>query len=334
MENVRYEILPEIAKLGHVALETTDLEKSLWFFEEVVGLEKTETVDGVHYLRAWGDFDHHTLSIKEGPEARVDHIAWKAKRREDIGNFANLLREADVEVEEVKAGTEAGQGDAIRFQLPSGHNFEIYFDMEKPAAADPKHKSILKNQPYKAWRKGISPRRIDHVNIGTNTDASVITDFLQEKLGFKMREYLKTPDGNLGAGWLSVTNLVHDIAVMGRPDIKSSHEIHHLSYWSDNAQDILRAADILADQGIPFVGPGKHGISQAMYIYVVDPGSGVRLELFSNGYLIFEPDWEPIEWKADEMAAGFTFWGEQSGMKPEDLTTISAGEPLKSPKKV
>ena len=55
---------PEIAKLGHFALITTDLEKSKWFFSEILGLEETETVDGVVYLRAWGDFEHHTLSLQ------------------------------------------------------------------------------------------------------------------------------------------------------------------------------------------------------------------------------------------------------------------------------
>ena len=34
-------LLPEIAKLGHVALVTPDLEKSLWFFKELIGLEET-----------------------------------------------------------------------------------------------------------------------------------------------------------------------------------------------------------------------------------------------------------------------------------------------------
>lgn len=334
MENIKFELLPEIAKLGHIALETTDIEKSLWFFEEVIGLEKTTTVDSVHYLRAWGDFEHHTLSIKEGSEARVDHIAWKARRREDVGNFAILLREADVEVKEVKAGTETGQGDAIRFQLPSGHNFEIYFDMEKPAVADPKIKSRLKNQTYKAWRKGVSPRRIDHINLGTNIDTRIITDFLQEKLGFKVREYIKAPDGSIPGSWLSVTNLVHDLAVMSRPDIDGPNELHHLAYWSDNSQDILRAADILAEQNIPFVGPGKHGISQALYLYVQDPGSGVRVELFSNGYLIFEPDWEPVEWSVDEMSLGFTFWGEQAGMKEEEGGTLPVGENSRDTKSV
>ncbi len=322
---VQFNVLPEIAKLGHVALVSTDLEKSLWFFKEVVGLEETEEVDGVHYLRAWGDFEHHTLSLTAGPESRVDHIALKAKRREDVENFAVLLEDAGVEVLKVEAGVEKGQGEAIRFQLPSGHNFEIYFDMEK-TKANAERKAALKNQTYKAWRKGISPRRIDHVNIGTNGDPNIVINFLAEKLGFKIREYIKAPtDGMMGA-WMSVTPLVHDVAVMGDPTFNSPHELHHLAYWSDNAQDILRAADILCEHGIQFIGPGKHGITQALYLYAIDPGSGVRLELFSNGYLIFEPDWEPIEWTLEEMKLGFTYWGEQAGARPEGQEfTINAG---------
>lgn len=322
----KYVLLPEIAKLGHIALVTKDLEKSLWFFEEVIGLEKTTVVDGVHYLRAWGDFEHHTLSLVQGEESHVDHIAWKARRREDVENFAVLLDEAGVEVEHIPAGVETGQGEAIRFCLPSEHQFEIYYDMEKPVVEDPKRKSILKNQTYKAWRKGISPRRFDHVNLATNLEPIVIIDFLTEKLGFKVREFLKGPDSKVKSAWLSVTTLVHDVAIMQTKSAQTSAELHHLSYWSDNSQDILRAADILAENEIEFVGPGKHGISQAMYIYVIDPGSNTRVELFSNGYQIFEPDWEPIEWNFSEMKVGFTFWGEQAGMSGQKESLTPAGQ--------
>jgi catechol 2,3 dioxygenase len=332
MEKFNY--APEIAKLGHVALVTADLEKSLWFFKEVIGLEETTVVDGVHYLRAWGDFEHHSLSITAGEESRVDHISWKAKRREDVNNFAILLKDAGVDVQWVDPGAETGQGKAIRFQLPSGHPFEIYFDMDKPEV-DKKRKAALKNQTYKAWAKGVSPRRIDHVNIGTSMNTKIVTDFLSEKLGFKLREYVKAPDNTQLSAWMSVTNLVHDVAVVGDPRMKSTHEFHHIAYWADNAQDILRAADILSEEGIKFVGPGKHGISQALYLYVEDPGSGMRVELFSNSYLIFEPDWEPIEWTFDEMALGFTYWGEQAGMTPEGTSTINASPaPVKLNEKV
>ena len=49
---------------------------------------------------------------------------------------------------------------------------------------------------------------------------------------------------------MSVTPLVHDIAVITRPQAKTPNQLHHISYWLDNAQDILRAADILAKKAL------------------------------------------------------------------------------------
>lgn len=302
-------MLPEIAKLGHIALITPDLKKSLWFFSEVLGLEETEVVNGTHYLRAWGDFEHHTLSLKQGEKSKVDHIGWRTKRPEDVEKFAELLTEAGAEVKWVESGEEAGQGRAIRFELPSEHPFEIYYEMEK-TQPDQDRKSVLKNQTYKSWRKGASPRRIDHVNLATSHDPSVIHKWLIDNLGFKMREYVDLGNGVIQAGWLSVTPLVHDIAVMAEPEAKTPNRLHHLAYWFDNAQDLLRAADILSENGIELIGPGKHGISQAIYLYVKDPGSGHRVELFSGSYLIFEPDWEAIKWTPEDLKVGLTYWGQ------------------------
>ncbi|MEH7085705.1 VOC family protein [Neobacillus drentensis] len=302
---------PEIAKLGHVALVTEDLEKSLWFFKEVIGLEETREVNGTHYLRAWGDFEHHSLSIKAGEKSYIDHIGWKAKRREDVGTFALLLEDAGTDVRWIKDGEEVGQGEAIRFELPSGHRFEIYYDMEKPEAEEGR-KSVLKNQVYKSWAKGVSPRRIDHVNLQTSMDNKLIVSYLTETLGFKLREYFVNPDDEQVASWMSVTNLVHDVAMMTTKNSIGPNEMHHIAYWLDNSQDLLRAADILCENEVGFVGPGKHGISQAMYIYVKDPGSGLRVEIFTNSYLIFEPDWEPIKWTYDEyLKHGSTYWGDR-----------------------
>jgi catechol 2,3-dioxygenase len=302
---------PEIAKLGHVALVSANLEKSLWFFRDTIGLEETEVVDGVHYLRAWGDFEHHTLSITAGETSYIDHIGWRTKRREDVATFAKLLEDAGTEVRWIEAGEEVAQGEAIRFELPSGHRFELYYDMEK-TPADESRKSVLKNQTYKSWAKGVSPRRIDHVNLQTSCDNAEIVKYLQEALGFKLREYFVNPDDVQVASWLSVTNLVHDVAIMSTSRSKEPNEMHHIAYWLDNAQDLLRAADILCEAEVQFVGPGKHGISQAMYIYVKDPGSGLRLEIFTNGYLIFEPDWEPVKWTYEEyLKNGSAYWGDR-----------------------
>ena len=317
---------PNIAKLGYVSLVSADLEKSLVFFKEIIGLEETEVVNGVHYLRAWGDFQHFTLSIEQGERAYVKHIGWRTKQKEDVAEFKSLLEKEGLIVETIQPWTTPGIGEAIRFTAPSGHTFELYYDVKK-TLADEKKRSVLKNQTYKSWAKGISPRRIDHVNLHTTENWQVTYKFFQEILGFNLREYLKVDESNeILAGWMSVTPLVHDIALVSRKneELPTKARLHHLSYWVDDSQDVLRAADICREHHLDFCGPGKHSISQALYLYVSDPGSGCTVEVFTGGYLIFEPDWEPIEWKESERAFGNTYWGDSISKKKLIQYTIEA----------
>lgn len=320
----------EIAKLGHVSVITPNLEKSLWFFRDVVGLEEVDHQEDTAFLKAWGDFEHHTLSLSPGLQAGVEHIGWRAKHPEDVDIFAKQFKARGMEVQEIEAGEEKGQGRAIRFQIPGDYPFEIYYDVEKPSAPDHK-RSRLKSNVYRAWDHGISPRRIDHVNLHT-TDAAKSHRWLKEEMGFKMREYIKLNNGVVAGGWMSVTPLVHDIAVMkdrkGQPS-----RFHHIAYFTDNFQDILRAADILREHDVSIdSGPGRHGISQAFFLYVRDPGSGLRIELFSGSYLIFDPDWEPIEWREHELDKGLTWWGagSQPGGPMEETVECLKSQALKA----
>lgn len=316
-------INPEVFKLGYISLVTTDLEQSLVFFKNIIGLEETKVVNGVHYLRAWGDFEHHTLSIEQGDRSHVKYIAWRTKASEDVQLFKPIIEQYGIPVQDIPAWETPGIGKAIRFQIPSGHIFELYYDVEKPVVEQHK-RSVLKNQSHKSWAQGISPRRLDHVNLHTALDASKAYDFLQNVLGFKMREYLENDAGDVLAGWMSVTQLVHDVALVSRPEAPTPARLHHISYWVDDSQDILRAADLLKEHGFNFVGPGKHAISQALYLYVEDPGSGCRVELFTGSYLIFEPDWEPIRWHESERSFGNTYWGDSIEKKDLVKATIEA----------
>lgn len=300
---------PEIAKLGHAHLITPDLEKSLWFFHEILGLEITDRTETKVYLRAAMEREHHSLVLEAGDRARLDHTAWRVRRPEDVQSFHDLLTANGTEVEISAAGGEDGIGESIRYRMPTGHKFEMYYDVEKPLAPEGE-RSVLHNQVYRSWNRGVGVRRIDHINLWTTLDPAPQHEWLADNLGFKLREFLTGPQGRIG-GWMSVTPLVHDVAIMrAGPHETTPARLHHLAYWLDNAQDVLRAADILVEAGLkPDQGPGKHGVSQAFFLYVRDPGSGHRVELFSNGYLIFDPDWQPIEWSGKEAAMALTMWG-------------------------
>jgi catechol 2,3-dioxygenase len=305
-----------IAKLGHTHLVTPDLDKSLWFWSEIVGLEEVARSETEVYLRAYGEWEHHSLVLSKGPEARVDHIAWRTERPEDVDAYRRILEEQGIRCDVVEPGDELGQGRAIRFQVPhAGHTYEIYFDIEKPQAP-PETRSTMKNMPHKAWRKGISPVRIDHVNVQTTyPTVEQGIRFHLDVLGFRLREHIRFQGPGMIYAWMSVTPLVHDVALGGAfepPADPAPARLHHVAYWLDNWQDVLRANDILAEHNIkPDLGPGRHGISRAFFTYVRDPGSGHRLEVFSGSYLIFDPDWQSIEWTEEDYVAGLIWWGEQ-----------------------
>jgi biphenyl-2,3-diol 1,2-dioxygenase len=317
--------LSPLGKVGHVALVTENAERSLWFWRDVVGLEEVDHDGDTVFLRAWGDVEHHTLSLTPGSPSVVDHVAWRARRRDDVDEVAERLAAESVALEWLEAGQERGQGRAVRFELATGHRFELYHDVERAVAPDGRTPG-LKTNAGRAWARGISPRRIDHVNV-TTTDPGSMRDWLADKLGFGTRELIRLRDGTEAAIWLGVSALSHDIAVMtdagGRSD-----GFHHLAYYLDDAQDVLRAADMLRENGIHIDGgPGRHGISQAIFSYARDPGSGHRLELFSGGYLVLDDDWEPIEWSEEELPTAMTWWGPNIAALPEmDVTTGFAKE--------
>ena len=73
---------------------------------------------------------------------------------------------------------------------------------------------------------------------------------------------------------------------------------------------VLRACDILAgadQQAAIERGPGRHGISNALFLYLRDP-DGNRIELYANDYLTVDPDFAPIRWSIDDPKRQ-TFWG-------------------------
>lgn len=68
------------------------------------------------------------------------------------------------------------------------------------------------------------------------------------------------------------------------------------SWWVETREDLVRAADLLIENGTPIeYGPGVHGIGEQVYLYFREP-SGLRIEVNTGGYRNYVPDWEPNRW--------------------------------------
>ena len=160
---------------------------------------------------------------------------------------------------------DVGHGRAYQFNSPDGHKMEVLWDVEYYEAPEDQ-KTPLLNRPQKRPNRGVPVRRIDHMNLlARETNKNV--EFLEEALGFKVRERILAEDKTDVAAWLSVSNLVHDIAIMGDA-LGEKGRLHHLCYWYGYPQHLSDVSDLLIDSGYEIeAGPIKHGVTQAA-IYV------------------------------------------------------------------
>ena len=299
-----------IAHLGHAELRVTDLAASRGFFTEIMGLRVSAETDSQVYLRAWQDWDHHTLLLTQAEESGLEHIAWRVSGPDDLQQHARELKADGVAVEWLEGGTELGHGDSLRFRTPgAGIPMELYWEVEKYVETNPKLTSRLPSHPSRFTGQGMAPRRFDHVNFLIN-DVQPEQEWLTERLGLRHNYYITAPDGSRRASWMAKTNLSHEIACM-RNQAQSGNLLHHVAYYMDSPDQVLRAATILADAGCTIEwGPAQHGTSGAIFLYAWEP-SGHRIEVWTGGFLLFAPDHEAIRWEPDTSPLGLELWGSQ-----------------------
>lgn len=297
------EPIRDIAHLGHTEILTPKPDESLWFFKEVLGMQEAAREGRSVYLRAFGDFDNNTLKLTEAKNAGLGHIGWRTVSPQALERRVGALEKGGRGKGWIEG--DVGHGPAYRFEDPDGHLMEVYYEAEKYRASEGERPG-LKNQPQSYPGRGVGVRRLDHVNVLCQ-EVTSNREFMEEYLGFKLRENVVLDDGTEASAWISVTPLVHDIAYT-MDATNGNGRLHHVAYWADTREDVLRAADIFLENGIYIeTGPSKHAVTQGFFLYVYEPG-GNRVEVFSGGYLILAPDFEPVTWSQEERAKGQA-WG-------------------------
>jgi catechol 2,3-dioxygenase len=294
----------DIAHLGHVELLTPALEQSLAFFVDVMGMTESGRDAGSVYLRAFDDYEFHTLKLTAAELPGMGHAAFRASSPQALARRVQAL-----EARGCGRGWhdgDLGHGRAFRAQAPDGHLFEIYYDTRR-YEPPPGQRPALKNQAQRFPARGVNVRRLDHLNL-LALDVTATRQFLERGLGMRTTERIVLDDGTEAGAWLTATNKSYDIAFT-KDHTSIPGRFHHLTYAVDCREDVLRAADIFLEAGT-FIetGPHKHAIQQTFFLYVYEPG-GNRVEVANAGArLVLAPDWQPIVWSESERAKGQA-WG-------------------------
>lgn len=294
----------DLAHLGHLELLTPKPEESLRFFVDIMGMTKSGCKGDSVYLRAWDDYERHTLKLTASKTSGMGHMAFRARSQQALERRVAALKGSGFDIGWTDG--DLGQGPTFLCQDPDGHKVELYYETEW-YQAPPELRPALKNQAQRYPARGVNVRRLDHMN-GLARDIQANRIFFQDYLGFRLTEQIVLNNGREAAMWMSCSNKSYDFAYSA--DYTGSRgRFHHLCYATDCREDILRAADIFLEAGV-FIetGPHKHAIQQTFFLYVYEPG-GNRVEIANAGArLILAPDWKPILWTEEERKKGQA-WG-------------------------
>lgn len=294
----------DVAHLGHLELLTDKPEQSLDFFVNSLGLTESGREGNSVYLRAYDDYEFHTLKLTAAKTTGMAHAGYRC-----ISEAALLRRVAAIEKLGLGIGWtdgDLGHGRAYRFRDPDDHVFELYYETRR-YEAPPAERPALKNQPQRNHRRGAGVRRLDHFNL-LAVDVGAIRSFMPQAMGSRITEQIVLDNGLVGGCWFTHNNKSYDVAYT-RDATGTKGRFHHITYAVDQREHVLEAADVFLEQGV-FIetGPHKHAIQQTFFLYVYEP-AGNRVEVANAGArLILAPDWPTVTWTETERKKGQA-WG-------------------------
>lgn len=287
-----------VTRAAHAEYRVTDLDKARAFYVDALGMVEVASDADHLYLGGYEERDKYSLILRKADSPGVGHIAFRVAEESDLEQIARVFEDAGLPTRHVEADTlEPGQGEAVRAQDPAGLPVEFFYHIEQ-------RERLM--QRFDLYR-GAHIMRIDHFNCQV-PDVQAAYDWWMQKMGFCCSEYTVTdePPERLWAAWLHRKQNVHDLALMNG----IGPRLHHVGMWLQDTQSVLRACDILASLGMADCierGPGRHGLSNAFFLYLRDPDLN-RVELYTSDYIIPDPDFEPIKWKLSDPRRA-TFWG-------------------------
>jgi catechol 2,3-dioxygenase len=282
-----------ILRVSYAELGVTDLDASAKFYIDTLGLIETERTDDAFYLRCLEERQHHSFVLRKADAPKVFAIGFKVSQENDLDAIKSHLGNLGLTTNWIE---KYAQGRTLFAQSPEGICLESYYSMQTAP------RMLQKYGMY----KGVQPQRFDHVNFFT-PDAQSTYEFFVRELGFRLTEYTETEDGDMWAAWVHRKGGVHDVAFTNG----TGPRLHHTAVWVPNALNIIHLCDVMATTGYLSNierGPGRHGISNAFFLYVRDP-DGHRVEIYTSDYLTVDTDLEPIRWDLRDPQRQ-TLWGQ------------------------
>src|SRR5450755_1305123 len=291
------ELLQDLAHIHHAELLTPLPQESLDFFTELFGMQIESRAGQSVFLRGWGEYQPYGLKLSESALPGLGHMALRTWSPGALERRVHAIEATDLGDGWIEG--DHGHGPAYQFRDPDGHRMELFYESERyrpPEELRPR----LKNVPQRHVDRGASVKRIDHVNI-LAADVAANRRFAEDLLGFRTYEQVILNSGEESGAWMSLTIAAHELIYVA-DHAGASGRLHHLAWFVDTREELLRAADLFLDSDVPIeAAPSKHAVAQGMCLFVYEPG-GNRVEVTTGTHFIYDPAYEPVVWSEAQSA--------------------------------
>ena len=288
----------KVKKLGHVAIEVSDVKRAEAFYRDILGLKVSDELDlrerygidgRVVFMRS--DADHHCFVLfprlkgsAEGSPAdsRLNHIAFEVERLEELLDAARFLKERGVTIVRGPGQHFPGSNYYLDLLDPDGNRIQLFCGMEqigwdgqsKPKALWRDREQLDETEAERPWC--LKPRKLGHLGIFVR-DIERSKKFYTEVLGLELSDV-----NEQGIVFLRCGADHHDtVLVPLSPDQaeearQGRREIQQISYEARDVEEIYRAFRFLREKGVTIVsGPRRRGPGHDITLDFLDPDGNV-----------------------------------------------------------
>ena len=276
--------MSEIARLGYLGFEVSDLAAWQAFATDVLGLEAgAPTASGALPLRM--DELERRILLHEGPGDDLAYAGWEVRDEPSLRALAGRLEAAGVAVREGSAADAAERGVAtlLRCADPNGNAVELFVG---PRVATEPFRSSRLLSGFVTGEQGLG-----HFVLVTKSLRE--TDrFYRELLGLRLSDRIQTRLGGVlpvDIVFLHANPRHHSLAFAEAPLPK---RMHHFMLQVGSIDDVGRAYDRCLDAGVPIAQTlGRHPNDRMLSFYARTP-SGFDVEYGWGAREVDDATWQ------------------------------------------
>jgi catechol 2,3-dioxygenase-like lactoylglutathione lyase family enzyme len=273
-----------LGRLAGVTVGVADPDATADFLSAGLGFTVTPGDGGRWTVACEGDYGERgqaAIVLEPGEGLELREVTFEVSDAYDLRALRGRLGDAGLDSRAHPAG-------GLAFADPGG----------VPLAVVPSDDRAPVVPAYDALR----PRRLGHVNLKA-PDPPAAARFYADVLGLRLSEQIGE-----GLYFLRIATEHHNVGLRGG----ERGELHHLGFeiagWNHYQPLLDRLSE--AGYGVEY-GPGRHRPGNNLFAYIVDPSSGLRVELFADmAHIPDETTHVPRRWEAgDRMTKTINRWG-------------------------